>query len=295
MADIASQITQGLPSADITATTQDVVSTLQDIQSGAAAQSQPGVDFSAIPGFGNPGFDERDPIEISDYSKIANAFADAASLEAPDNPQKMSFSSETPALAQPSTQIDPILFNAMADDPSLLNTDTYDQSQRNLSQATTVGQFKSDVQQVSTDTLENTYFKNFDLLNASGAEQDGPDVASGPAYLTGVKDVMNSGTDTDYVEKNPSDQAKAAGAAPSDNQIPLMLGAFQHPNFANADPAIKNINVSAFSDSLVDDATKIAVDRHTFDVHVRAAAKAVSNRVAGQPRGILATPRVGDK
>ena len=121
-----------------------------------------------------------------------------------------------------------------------------------------MAQFRANVAEESTNNLEKTYFDDFGLLKASQA--DGDNVVSGPSYLTASSDVMYTGTDKPYTAQNPTEQAKTAGTAPSENKIPLMLGAYQHPNFANADPAIKNINTSALGDKLGDEATKLLAE-----------------------------------
>jgi len=204
--------------------------------------------------FGVPGFANNN-IEVPSYD-VASLFANTTAVPYAENPQKMSFSSESPALAHPSSQIDPIKFNAAADDPSLLDTSTYDVAKANLNQATTVGQFKSMTAASSTSTLEDTYFKNQSALGRD--TDDVMDYISAPDYLMESANARNAGaTDKDYLEKTPAEQARLAGAKPSQNKIPLMMGAYQHPNFANADPAINNINVSSLSDSIVDETTKL--------------------------------------
>lgn len=249
--DIQSQITQALPVAKAGSTGMTDLGGLNRVQQ---ANTFPGAQIvnTDSSNFSVPGFDGATP--VTDYSSVAAAFKDN-NLPVAQNPQKMSFSSETPALAQPSTQIDPIAINALAEDPTLLDSSTYDATKRSIQQASTVGQFKADVAERTTADLEKTYFTNFGVLAASTATED--DVVSGPSYLTGDTDVLYAGTDGDYASDNPEKQIKAAGSALSENKIPLMLGAYQHPNFANSDPAIKNVNVSAMSDNLVDDATKL--------------------------------------
>jgi len=251
MADIQSQITQALPVASVASSGLSDTGQINRVQ---MANNFPAADIvnASSTNFGVPGFDDTSP--VSDYSSLAAVFKEA-DIPVADSPQKMSFSSETPALAQPSTQIDPIAINALSEDPSLLDTSTYEATKRSINQASTVGQFKASVAEETTANLEQTYFKNFGVLAASSSTED--DVVSGPSYLTGDSDVRYAGTDGDYKATNPETQIKDAGSALSENKIPLMMGAYQHPNFANADPAIKNVNVSALNDNLVDDATKL--------------------------------------
>lgn len=53
------------------------------------------------------------------------------------------------------------------------------------------------------------------------------------------------------------DQMRVSGSTESTNTIPLMLGSFQHPNFAGADPSSVGIDMSGMTSAVEDATTKL--------------------------------------
>lgn len=201
--------------------------------------------------FGTPGFGEETP--MVSYAGLDSVFK-SRGVPVAENPIKMSFSAESQQLAHPADHIDAVNFDALAEDPSLMNTDTYRQTRRNLVQAEEAGQFKTNVSTIAqyTAALENDYFKTDIRDGATGV-----DTFSGPEYMVNSASARNHNVDEMYMDTDPASQALASGTAPANNKVPVMLGAFQHPNFANVDPAVSNLDMSTMSEALVDDATKL--------------------------------------
>ena len=175
--------------------------------------------------FGTPGFGEETP--MVSYASLENAFK-SRGVPVAKNPTKMSFSAESQQLAHPADHIDAANFDVLAEDPSLMNTDTYRETRRNLAQAEAAGQFKTNVSAISqyTTALEADYFKPDIRDGATGA-----DTFSGPEYMVNSASTRNHVVDEMYMDADPASQALASGTAPADNKVPVMLGAFQHPNF----------------------------------------------------------------
>lgn len=102
----------------------------------------------------------------------------------------------------------------------------------------------------STNSIETNYFTNTNSLLTSSDQ-----IKLESDHVRNTIQGKNTELADDYI--SIEDQHQQSGSRASTNQIPVMLGAFQHPDFAGSDPASVGIDTSGMTKEVVDATTRM--------------------------------------
>lgn len=203
-----------------------------------------GADYPSIPtGPGASSSTATGAFADQRFAGVANTFQDTSKLDGAITPSLGFFSTDDSNLMTPAQRSGQSQLRSMAADagPGQALLGAFAQSQGLNKAASTV----DDSRMVA---IETDFFTPSDDLLARGQDASGrqPHQEASSNYYP-----------HEGAHESIEDQMRISGSTASSNTIPLMLGSFQHPDFAGADPSSVGIDMSGMTSAVEDATTKL--------------------------------------